>query len=327
MQDAAVKKGKKLPAPKKDKTPVSKKDMTKWQYTRSEMKRTRVGYLMIAPFLLMFITFTVVPVILSLLLSFTSFNMFQFPKFIFFDNFIRMFLDDDLFITAFKNSIIFAAATGPSSFLLSYLLAWFINELPPKGRAFVTFIFYAPSISGTIYTVFLLIFRNDVYGFANGWLMKLGIINSTINWFQDETYIVPLIIIISIWTSLGMAFLASIAGLQGIPRDQYEAGAVDGIKNRWQEVWYITLPNMKSMLTFNAVLTITQAFGFGGIVTSLCGTMYSTNYCAWTLQHHLSEYMGARFEFGYASAIALVMFVLSFGTNKLVNKMISRVGQ
>lgn len=326
MQDAAVKEVK-APKPKKQKKPVSRKEMTKWQYTRSEMKRTRVGYIMVAPFLIMFITFTVVPVILSLLLSFTSFDMFTWPKFIYFDNFIRMFLDDDLFITAFKNTIIFAVATGPTSFLLSYLLAWFINELPPKARAFVTFIFYAPSIAGTIYSVFLLIFQNDYYGYANGWLMKLGIINSPILWFQDKTYIVPLVIFISIWTSLGMAFLAAIAGLQGIDRAQYEAGAVDGIKNRWQEVWYITLPNMKSMLTFNAVITITNAFGFGGIVTALCGTMYSDGYCAWTLNHHLSEYMGARFEFGYASALALIMFILSFGSNKMVNKMISKVGQ
>lgn len=327
MQDTAVRKSKKVISPKKEKQPVSKKDMTKWQYTRSEMKRTRVGYLMIAPFLVMFIIFTVVPVILSLLLSFTSFNMFQWPKFIYFDNFVRLFLDDDLFITAFKNTLIFAVATGPTSFLLSYLLAWFINELPPKARAFVTFIFYAPSLSGAGYIMFQLIFRSDYYGFANGWLMKLGILNEPITWFQNETYIVPLLILISIWTGLGITFLSAIAGLQGIDRAQYEAGAVDGIKNRWQEVWFITLPNMKSMLTFGAVLTITGAFGFGGIVPVLCGTMYSTNYCAWTLTHHLTEYMGTRFEFGYASAIALIEFILSFGANKLVNKLLSKVGQ
>lgn len=326
MQDTAVKNSKKL-SPKKEKKPIAKRDMTKWQYTKSEMKRTRVGYLMIAPFLIMFFVFTVVPVALSLLLSLTSFNMFQWPKMVWFDNFIRMFLDDDLFITALKNTLIFAVATGPASFLLSYLLAWFINELPPKARAAVTFIFYAPSIAGNMFTMFTLLFRNDYYGFANGWLMKLGIINSPILWFQDETYIVPLVIFISIWTSLNVTFLSAIAGLQSIERSQYEAGAVDGIKNRWQEVWFITLPNMKSMLTFGAVISITNAFSFGPIVVSLCGSMYSTNYCAWTLNHHLSEYMGARFEFGYASAIALIMFILSFGSNKLVNKMLQKVGQ
>ena len=326
MQETAVKPGKRVKAPKEPKKPVSRKEMTKWQYTKSEMKRTRVGYLMILPFMIMFLVFTVLPVILSILLSFTSFNMFQFPKWVFLDNYIRMFLDDDLFITAFKNTLIFAVTTGPASYLLSFLLAWFINELPPKARAFVTFIFYAPSISGSAYTIFTIIFRNDIYGIANGWLMKLGLINDPILWFQDETYIVPLMIFISVWTSLGMTFLAFIAGLQGIDRSQYEAGAVDGIKNRWQEAWYITLPNMKSMLMFGAVLAITGAFGFGAIVTALCGTP-SANYCAWTLNHHLAEYMGTRFEFGYASAIALIMFILSFGANQLVNKILAKVGQ
>lgn len=322
MQDTAVK----TKPDKKNKTPVSKKDMTKWQYTKSEMKRTKAGYFMIAPFMFMFIIFTVVPVILSILLSFTSFNMLQWPKFIGFDNFIRMFLDDDLFITAFKNTMIFAITTGPASFLLSFVLAWFINELPPKARAFVTFIFYAPGISGGAYGIFQLIFKNDIYGYANGWLMKLGLISEPILWFQNETYVVPLMIFISIWTSLGMSFLSFIAGLQSVDRSQYEAGAVDGIKNRWQEVWYITLPNMKSMLMFGAVMAITNAFSFGAIVTQLCGTP-SVNYCAWTLNHHLTEYMTTRFEFGYASAIALIMFILMFTANRLVNRMIAKVGQ
>ena len=323
MQDTAIKKSNK-PVKRNKKEPIAKKDMTKWQYTKSEMKRTKAGYFMTAPFLLMFFVFTVIPVVLSILLSFTSFNMFEWPKWIGFDNYIRMFLDDDLFITAFKNTLIFAFTTGPASFLLSFILAWFINELPPRVRTFVVFIFYAPSIAGGAAGIFQLIFKNDIYGYANGWLMKLGIITEPILWFQNETYVVPLMIFISIWTSLGISFLSFIAGFQGIDRAQFEAGAVDGIKNRWQEVWYITLPNMKSMLMFGAVMAITNAFGFGAIVTQLCGTP-SVNYCAWTLTHHLTEYMTTRFEFGYASAIALVMFILMFGANKLVNKMLAKV--
>lgn len=324
MSDTAVKKSTK--PEKKKKQPVSRKEMTRWQYTKSEMKRTKAGYFMIAPFMIMFLVFTVVPVVLSLLLSFTSFNMFQLPKWVGFDNFVRMFLDDDLFITAFKNTMIFALTTGPASFLLSFILAWFINELSPKARALVTFIFYAPGISGGAHTIFLLVFRGDIYGFANGWLMKLGIISEPILFFQNETYIVPLMIFISIWTSLGISFLSFIAGLQGVDRAQYEAGAVDGIKNRWQEVWFVTLPNMKSMLMFGAVMSITNAFGFGAIVTLLCGTP-SVNYCAWTLNHHLTEYMSTRFEFGYASAIAFFMFILMFASNRLVNKILAKVGQ
>ena len=288
--------------PVKEKAEKTKKDMTKWEWTWHEMKRQKVGYYMVIPFLIMFICFTVVPVIISIFLSFTSFNMLQLPKFVFLDNYIRMFLDDDLFITAFKNTLIFAVATGPTSYLLSFLVAWFINELSPRMRAFVTVIFYSPSIAGSAYLVWGVLFQSNIYGYVNGWLMKMGFISTPI------------------------AFLAFIAGLQGVDRRLYEAGAVDGIKNRWQELWYITLPSMKSMLMFGAVQAITAAFGFGAIVDQLCGNP-SVDYCAWTLTHHLSEYMNIRFEFGYASAISLVLFFLSIGSNIAVQKLLSKVGQ
>ena len=310
----------------KENTPAATKGITKGQYLRSEIKRTRVGYFMVAPFLIMFTVFTVVPVLLSILLSFTSFNMLQWPKFIFMDNYIRLFLDDDLFMTAFKNTMIFAIATGPTSYLISFMLAWFINELSPRMRAFVTVIFYAPSISGSVYLVWGIIFQGDLYGYVNGWLMKLGIISTPIVFFQNTKFIVPLCILIALWTSLGTAFLSFIAGLQGVDRSLYEAGAVDGIKNRWQELWYITLPCMKPLLMFGAVLAITGAFGFGGIITALCGYP-SVDYCAWTMTHHLQEYMTTRFEFGYASTISVVLFFIMIGANALVQKMLAKVGQ
>lgn len=326
MPDASV--AVKAQEPKKpQKKHVSKKDMTKLQWTLHEMNQKKVGYFMVLPFLVMFITFTVVPVVLSIVLSFTSFNMLQWPKFIFMDNYIRMFLDDDLFMTAFKNTLMFAVTTGPLSFGISFLLAWFINELSPKMRALVTIIFYAPSISGSVYLVWTIIFDGTIYGYVNGWLLKFGFISSPIQFFGNASTLVPLCIIISLWTSLGTAFLSFIAGLQGVDRHLYEAGAVDGIKNRWQELWYITLPKMKNMLMFGAVLSITGAFGFGSIVTSLCGTAYSPDYCAWTLTHHLNEYMSTRFEYGYASAIAVVLFLLMIGANAGVQKILAKVGQ
>ncbi len=300
--------------------------VTKWQYTRREMKRKWAGYVMVAPFLIMFAAFTILPVIVSFFLSFTNFNMFEWPEFCFFDNYIRLFLEDDLFLTAFQNTLIFALTTGPLSYLLSFLLAWFINELSPRVRSLVTFIFYGPSISGSAYLVWKLLFQGDIYGFINGWLMKLGTITTPILFFSNVDYIVPLCIVVAVWTSLGTAFLSFIAGLQGVRRDLYEAGAVDGIKNRWQELWYITLPSMKNILMFGAVLSITGAFGFGGVVDNLCGNP-STDYCAWTLQHHMADYLNARYEVGYASCISIVLFVLMFGANMLINNALSKVGK
>jgi multiple sugar transport system permease protein len=304
----------------------SGKGISRWEYTKREMKQKWQGYVMVAPFLLMFTVFTILPVIVSFFLSFTNFNMLELPEFAMFDNYIRLFLEDDLFLTAFQNTMIFALTTGPLSYILSFLLAWFINELAPKIRSLVTFIFYGPSISGSAYLVWKLIFQGDIYGLANGLLMKMGLISKPIVFFDNVTYIVPLCIMVALWTSLGTAFLSFIAGLQGVDRHLYEAGAVDGIKNRWQELWYITLPSMKSMLMFGAVLAITGSFGFGGIVTALCGNP-STDYVAWTLVHHLGEYMGVRYENGYASAISVVLFLIMFGSNILVQKMLAKVGQ
>ena len=317
-------------AVKADKMPVNPvpggKKLSKTSYTLKMMKRTWGGYFMILPFTVCFIAFTMIPVILSILLSFTDFNMLEWPSFRGFDNYIRLFLEDDLFMTAFQNTIIFAVATGPASFIISFILAWFINELSPKARSFVTFIFYAPSISGGAYLIWQLVFKEDIYGYANGWLMSLGLITEPIAYFKDVNYIVPLCIMIQLWSSLGTGFLANIAGLQGVDRSLYEAGSIDGIKNRWQEAWYITLPQMKDILLFGAVLAITGAFGFGGVVDALCGNP-STDYVAWTLSHHLGEYMGQRFEFGYASAISIVLFFLMAGMNMVVQKLLEKVGQ
>ena len=304
---------------------VSRKDMTKAQWTWKEMKRNKVAYFMVAPYMLIFTCFTVLPVLLSIVISFTDFNLLQMPNIVWFDNYVRLFLDDDIFITACQNTLIFAAIVGPVSYFMSLFIAWFINELSPKIRAIVTLIFYAPSISGQVYLVWGTLFSSDSYGWANAWLIKLGIISKEIAFFEDAKYVMPLCIIVALWTSLGTAFLSFIAGLQGIDKSQFEAGAVDGIRNRWQELWYITLPNIAPQMMFAAVMSITQSFGFGGVVNALCG-FPSVDYAAHTIVHHLDDYGGQRFELGYSSTIAVVLFVIMIGTNMIIKKVISKVG-
>jgi len=311
---------------KETKRAVNRKDMTRAQWTIHEMKRNWIAYVMIAPFMIVFCMFTVVPVVLSFILSFSTFNMLEMPDFIFMDNYIRLFLDDDIFTIALQNTLIFAAITGPVSYLMSFMLAWFINELEPRVRAVVTLIFYAPNISGAVYLIWQVAFSGDTYGYVNGMLIYLGIISTPIQFFQNATYIMPLCIVVALWTSLGAAFLSFIAGLQIVDRSLYEAGAVDGVRNRWQELWYITLPSMKPQLMFGAVMAITGSFGFGGIVTALCG-FPSVDYAAHTIMHHLEDYGGQRFEIGYASAIATLLFAMMIGANVLVKKILSKVGE
>lgn len=308
------------------KNAVARKDMTKGQWIWKEMKRNKAAYLMVAPYMILFSIFTIAPVLLSIVISFTDFNMLQWPNLVYLDNYITLFLDDDIFLLTVKNTFTFAVIVGPSSYLMSFLVAWFINELSPRIRAVVTLIFYAPSISGQVYLIWGTLFSSDSYGWVNAWCLEFSIINKEIAFFEDEKWVMPLCIVVALWVSLGTAFLAFIAGLQGVRRDLYEAGAVDGIKNRWQELWYITLPEMKPQLMFGAIMAITGAFGFGGIVTALAG-FPSVKYAAHTIMHHLEDYGGQRFEIGYSSTIAVVLFAIMIGANTLVRKMISKVGQ
>ena len=309
-----------------DQRPVKRDEVSKLRWTWQEMKNNKTAYFMLAPFLLLFIVFTVLPVILSVLLSFTNFNMLQMPDWVGTDNYIRLFLDDEIFILACQNTLIFAAVTGPVSYLLSLFVAWFINELPPKIRAVVTLIFYAPSISGQVYLIWKTLFASDSYGWANATLIDMGLISSPILFFDNAAYVMPLCIVVALWTSLGTAFLSFIAGFQTIDRSMYEAAAVDGIKNRWQELWYITLPTMRPQLMFGAVLSITSSFGFGAVVDALCG-FPSVDYAAHTIMHHLSDYGGARYEIGYSSAIAVILFIIMFASNIIIKKALSKVGE
>ena len=313
-------------ATKKASKQASSRELTMFQWKLKEIRQNWVAYLMVAPYMILFTLFTVVPVVLSIVISFTDFNMLEFPNIVWLKNYVTLFFDDDIFLIAIKNTFIFACIVGPSSYIMSYLVAWFINELPPKIRALVTLIFYAPSISGQVYLIWGTLFSSDSYGWANATLEKLGLIDAPINWFKDETYVMPLCIVVSLWTSLGTSFLSFIAGLQGIDRALFEAGAVDGVKNRWQELYYITLPSMKPQLMFGAILAITGSFGFGGIVTALAGNP-SVDYVAYTLTHHLEEYQNNRWEVGYASAISFILFLMMIGSNVLITKLISKLGE
>jgi multiple sugar transport system permease protein len=312
-------------ATKKASKQASSRELTMFEWKLKEIRQNWVAYLMIAPYMILFTIFTIVPVLLSIFIGFTDFNMLEIPNIVWMKNYVTLFFDDDVFLICIKNTFIFACIVGPSSYIMSFLVAWFINELPPKVRALVTLVFYAPSISGQVYLIWGTLFSSDTYGWANATLMKLGIIQKEINWFRDETYVMPLCIIVSLWTSLGTSFLSFIAGLQGVDRSLFEAGAVDGIKNRWQELYYITLPSMKPQLMFGAIMSITGSFGFGGIVDALAGNP-SVNYCAHTIMHHLGDYGGARYEIGYSSAIAAILFLMMIGANMLVKRILSKMG-
>lgn len=292
----------------------------------TEICRNKVSYMLMAPYFILFFLFTVLPVLISVFFSFTDFNMLELPDFVGWRNYVKLFLEDDIFVIALKNTLLFAVITGPISYLLCLLFAWIINEFSPRVRAILTLIFYAPSICGNAYMIWNLILTGDRYGFLNGLLLKLDVIFEPILWMQTERYVMPVLIIVQLWLSLGTGFLSFIAGLQTVDKSMYEAAAIDGVKNRWQELWFVTLPAMKPQLMFGAVMQITQSFAVADISINLAGNP-SVNYAGTTIVTHLLDYGSTRLDMGYASAIATVLFLLMVGTNKLVQHLLRRVGE
>ena len=297
------------------------------QYSlRNEIWKSRSSYLLIAPYFILFFLFTVLPVLMSIYLSFTYFNMLEMPRWVGWQNYVKLLLEDDIFIISLRNTLLFAVVTGPVSYMLCLLFAWIINEFQPKVRALLTLIFYAPSICGNAYMVWNLILTGDRYGYLNGLLLRLKFINEPILWMQTEKFVMPVLIVVQLWLSLGTGFLSFIAGLQTVDKGMYEAAAIDGVRNRWQELWFVTLPAMKPQLLFGAVMQITQSFAVADISIYLAGNP-SVNYAGATVVTHLLDYGSTRLDMGYASAIATILFLLMVGTNKLVQKLLRRVGE
>lgn len=298
----------------------------KWELFVKDIKRDRHLYVLLAPYVLLFLLFTVLPVVISIFFSFTHFNMLEPPRWIGWENYSKLLWNDDVFLIGLKNTMIFAVITGPVSYIACFVFAWLINELNPKVRAFMTLVFFAPSISGNVFFIWQFIFSGDSYGIMNGFLMKIGIIYEPILWLQNPKYMLTIIIVVQLWLSLGTSFLAFIAGLQTVDRTLYEAGAVDGVKNRWQELWFITLPSMRPQLMFGAVIQITSSLAVADVAMALAG-FPSVQYGAHTVVTHLVDYGTIRFEMGYASAIATVLFILMLGSNLVVQKLLKRVGE
>ena len=282
-------------------------------------------YLFLLPYAVLFITFYVLPMLTSIYFSFTNYNILEKPDFVGIRNYLNLFLEDEVFTTAVKNTFVIAIITGPVGYIMAFIFAWLINELPNWIRTLVVFFFYAPSISGSAFVVFKILFSDDANGWINAKLMHLNITQKPILFLTNPYNVLKVVIPVILWTSLGTGFLSFVAGLKGVDKAQYEAGYIDGIQNRWQELWFITLPNMKPILLFGAVMSITTAFSVCSIPMQLAGYP-SVDYCARTIVTHLFDYGFTRFEMGYASAIATVLFLTMILCNKFIQALINRVG-
>ncbi len=285
-----------------------------------------VSWLLLAPFMFFFCLCTLIPVGSSVVLSFFDYDTVSTPIFTGLANYMRMFTGDGVFYTILGNTLKFAVITGPLSFLLSFLLAWLINEFSHTVRSILSFMFYAPALAGSAYYIWQVMFSGDSYGYVNNLLISMGFITEPIQWLKDTAYNFTIIIIVQLWMSMGVSFLANISGLQNVNAELYEAGAIDGVRTRWHELWYITLPSMKSILLFSAVMQIQAVFSIGAVIIILAGYP-SVNNSVDTLIPYISDVGTARYEMGYAAALSVFLFFMMAFFRIFVGKALDMMGK
>ena len=289
------------------------------------IRKNKFCYLYLAPFFILFGIFVIAPVVMAIILSFTSYNLTQPPQFVGIANYTALFFSDTVFTKATVNTLTMAIVVGPFSYIGALILAWALNELSPKLRTALVFFIYAPSISGNAFIIWQLLFSGDQFGYINSLLLNWGLI-SEIYFLFDTKYMMTVVIIVTMWMSMGTQFLSFVAGLQGLDHALFEAGCIDGIRNRWQELWFITLPQLKPQLMFGAVMSITGAFTVGNVGAMLCGNP-STEYAVHTLVNHMTDYATVKYEFGYACAIATLLFLAMIVCNELIKLLLKNVGR
>ena len=281
--------------------------------------------LMLVPFTFFFLLFTIIPIVSSVALGFTSYDLLGSLQFVGIDNFKRLFLDDEVFAIVVKNTVVFAIIAGPVGFLLSFILAWFVNEFSRHVRTFLSFMFYSPALVGNAYFIWKVLFSGDSYGYLNSLLLSTGVITEPVIWLKTPSYLMTIIIIVQIWSSMGVSFLSNISGLQNVSIDLYEAAAIDGVRNRWQELRYITLPCMSHIPLFSAVMQIQSSFSAGAISSALAGYP-SVEYSADMLIQYMEDVGTVKFEMGYASALSVVLFFIMFAARIIIGKALSKNG-
>lgn len=278
-----------------------------WEY--------RLSYLFIAPFMILFLVFIIIPVAAAILLSFTYFNAIEFPTWTGWLNYQTLFSQDIVLLQhVIPNTFKFSLFVGPVGFVLSFFLAWFIAQLPNTLRMGYALAMYAPSlVAGVAMTVvWQVMFTGDRIGYINSFLLKFGLIQEPIIFLQAQDWLLNIMIIISIWSSMGIGFLSLLAGLLGVDQELYDAGKIDGISTRLEEIWYITVPMMKPQMLFAIVMSIVHTLQSGTLGVELSGTNPTPNYAGQVMLSHIDDYGFIRYELGYASAISVVLLVLMF---------------
>lgn len=276
--------------------------------------------ILIAPYVILFILFVLLPIILAIVLSFTNYNGFQTPDITFLSNYIRAFTQDAVFMQKIlPNTIIYAVVVGPGGYLLSFIMAWILSQLTKGVRNVLAIILYLPSLMAGVMvsTVWQAVFAGDRVGYLNNFLLQMGFISAPIDWLQSTTYLMPIVIIVALWSSMGIGFLSMLSGLLNVDREQYETAMIDGVSNRMQEIIYVTIPNIRSQMLFGAVMAIVNTFNTTGLGVALSGSNPTPQYAGSLLVNHIDDFGFIRYEMGYASALSVILLLIMWLASKL----------
>jgi len=283
----------------------------------------KAGYVFLSPYMILFATFILAPVVMAVILSFTNFDTIQFPKFVGFLNYINLLTSDEVFMQyVLPNTVKYALIVGVGGYVLAFLLAWALANMTKWPRTIFSLILYSPSMTAGVAMSVLwkIMFTGDQTGYINSWLMDIGIINEPIIWLTNADYLLPIVIIIGLWSSMGVGFLSILAGLLNVDETLYEAAAIDGVKNRFQEMIYVTIPSMKPQMLFAAVMQIVGAFQNGSVSAMLAGNP-TPGYAAQLIVNHIEDYGFIRYEMGYAAAVSVALLLIVQVFSKISTKL------
>lgn len=271
-----------------------------------------------------FTIFIFLPVISAILLSFTQYNSIEAPRFVGWENFRYMVSQDLLLIKyALPNTITFALLVGPGGYIASFMLAWLISILPAVYRKWFTLAMYTPSLAGAVAMgiIWTPMLSGDRIGYLNSFLLKLGIISEPVLWVTSKEHLMTSMVLVTLWKSMGIGFLAMLAGILNVNPELYEAGKLDGIRTRLEEIWYITIPSTKPQMLFGAVMAIVGSIQSGGIGAQLSGSQTTPQYAGYVIMSHIDDYGFTRFELGYSTALSVLLLVFIYFANKLCEKL------
>ena len=296
--------------------------------SRFQQWRQKEGsaYGMVSMYVILFLIFIAAPVLVAGLLSFTNFDTIQFPRFIGLKNYITLLTQDDIFMKyVLPNTLQFAAIVGPGGYVLSFLLAWILAQLPKLPRTIFALILYSPSMTSGVAmaVVWKTLFSGDQTGYLNSFLLGISIIQEPIQWLQSPQYLMVIMILVTLWSSMGVGFLAMLAGLLDVNPELYEAARIDGIKNRFQEIIYITIPSMKPQMLFGAVMALVSTFQAGAIGVTLSGSNPTPQYSGQLIVNHIEDYGFLRYEMGYAAAVSVVLLIMVLLFDRVAVKLFS----